>query len=253
MFLCHSPEQVRQAARKIIVPSQDGGADTTAVAEAFIDGDEFSCDFVVSDGVVRILRTAGKCMAPDAPLGTALAYILPATLSPVVRNQVLPATLRKATECLGVSRALCMADFMVKDEKVVLLEISPRIGGDCLPHVLFDAWGVDTIAAAMDFARGIPVKSWLAESAPEVVGLRVFSPRAGKVAAVVTRQLDDDPRVISHHLEGCRGRTVVMPPEDYSSWLLGHVIFQPYTSGDTEDQIHELRERIHIHFEDDGT
>lgn len=252
VFLCHTSAQARQAAMKIIAASKHGGKDTTAVAETFIDGDEFSCDFVVSDGVVRILRTAGKCMAPGAPLGTALAYILPADLPAGIRNKVLPSTLRKATEALGILHAICMVDFMVKDGEVFLLEISPRIGGDCLPHVLFDAWGIDPIVAAMDFARGAPVKPWLKETAPTVVGLRVFSPRPGKVVAVDTRRLDHDPRVISHHLDGCRGRTVVLPPKDYSSWLLGHVTFQPYTSKDTEEQIHELRERITVRFEDDA-
>lgn len=251
VFLCRTPAQVKQAALKIMAASARGGAEPTAVAESFIDGDEFSCDFVVSDGVVRILRTAGKCMAPDAPLGTALAYMLPASLPTRVRNQVLPAVLCGATEALGISHAICMADFIVKKGDVYLLEISPRIGGDCLPHVLFDAWGIDSIIAAMDFARGTPVKSWLEDTAPLVVGLRIFSPRPGTVVAADTRQLDDDPRVISHHLEGCRGRTVVLPPEDYSSWLLGHVVFQPYNVGDIEDQISEMREHIHIQFEGD--
>jgi len=250
VFLCRTPKQVREAARVITSPSAHGRARATAVAEAFVDGDEFSCDFVVSDGRVTLLRSAGKCKAEDAPMGTTLAYILPATLPMAIRKTHLPAALLNATAALGIHHAICMADFIVKDGALFLLEISPRIGGDCLPHALFDAWGIDTIGAAMAFAQGHTPSRWLRHGAPKVVGLRVFAPHRGTVAEVDTRGIDDDPRVISQHFATRRGRVVVMPPEDYSSWLLGHVIFQPYVSADTTDQIHELRERIVIHYED---
>ena len=250
VFLCHTQGQAHRAVMHIIDPAKHPCADSTAVAEEFISGTEFSCDFAVSNGNVQILRTARKCMTPTAPLGTTLAYIIPAQLSSRMRDEVLPEVLLRATEALGLSRAICMADFIVSHEEVLLLEISPRIGGDCLPHILFEAWGVDALRASMEFSRNTPIKSWLRESAPTVVGLRVFSPGPGKVIAVDTQKIDDDPRIISHHLHDCRGRMVVLPPEDYSSWLLGHVIFQPYAARDTEDQIHELRESIHIHLED---
>ena len=250
VFLCSTMEQAQQAAARIITTFRRNGAATTAVAEEYIDGDEFSCDFVVGKGVVRVLRTAGKFMDPDAPIGTTLAYVLPAGLPPAIRNELLPTMLGKATRSLGITHAICMADFMIKDDEIVLLEISPRIGGDCLPHVLFNAWGIDAITAAMSFSRGKLIHPWLEEEAPTVVGLRVFSPHAGRVVSVNTRHLNDDPRVIAHNLDGCRGRTVTMPPEDYSSRMLGHLVFQPYASGNTEAQIHELRNRIRIQFEE---
>ena len=251
VFLCHTPEQVHEAMLKITATTKGIGDRVTAVAETFIAGTEFSCDFSITDGNVQILRTARKYLASGAPLGTALAYILPAQLSPRMVDTVLPDILARAADAMGISRAICMVDFIITDDNdVVLLELSPRMGGDCLPHILLEGWGIDTISATVEFARGTPITPWLKESAPTVVGLRVFAPAPGMVAGIDTHTIDSDPRLLSHNLHACLGRTVVLPPEDYSSWLLGHVIFQPYLAEDLEDQILELRESLCLHLEE---
>ena len=250
VFLCNTLEQARQGVAQILASGKGTGANSTAVAEELVSGTEFSCDFAVSDAKVEILRTARKHMTSNGPVGTTMAYILPSQLSPEMRDGVLPGVLLRAAEALGISRAICMADFIADGEKVFLLEISPRPGGDCLPHILLEAWGIDAIGGAMAFSRGDPAKPWLSESAPTVIGLRVFAPGPGRMAAVDTHRIEDDPRVISHHLnDGC-GRVVILPPKDYSSWLLGHVIFQPYAGTSVEDQIHEIRANINVRLED---
>ena len=246
VFLCHTRAQARHAAIEII----DSAENDTAVAEEYIVGEEFSCDFVIDDGHVQILRTARKHMAATCPLGTALAYSLPSHLDEFLYEEILGEVLRNAATSLGISRAICMVDFIVRDEEIFLIELSPRMGGDCLPHVMLEAWGVDAIGRAMEFYRGESIGPWLNESAPTVVGLRIFSQAAGKVSSVNTHEIDEDARIISHTLKESSGRVVVMPPQDYSSWLLGHVVFQPYAARDVEEQIRDFRERISISLED---
>ena len=223
-------------------------ADSGILAEEFIFGPEFSCDFLVEDCGITVIRLAEKILLPDGPSGTVLAYLVPARMP--YSLSALADILGRAANSLGLSRALCMADFIVRDGgQLVLLELAPRPGGDCLPHVLRYAAGLDMLELTLDFAEGKPISVPTGGDWVQMVGLRIHARREGAVRTIDVQQASQDPRVREVHIIRQVGHNVVLPPRDYSSWLLGHVIFRPTPEIDLEAQCHELLGKIHVTFE----
>ena len=58
-----------------------------------------------------------------------------------------------------------------------------------------------------------------------------------------------DPRICEIHLPRITGHIVRMPPEDYDSWLLGHIIFEPYEGVDPGSQCMEILDQIVVEIE----
>jgi len=228
------------------------GAGSSILAEEFIVGEEFSCDFMIDDHRVTIIRLARKILLHDGPSGTVLGYVVPAMMPPLLLPSDLANVLGRAASSLGLSRALCMADFIVREGGCpVLLEVAPRPGGDCLPHLLRHAAGIDMLKLTLDFAEGRSIMPPAGEDWTPMVGLRIHARREGVVRSVDVEQVRNDPRVREVRIIRQAGHNVVLPPEDYGSWLLGHVIFRPTPGLDVEAQCHELLADIHVTFEGD--
>ena len=215
--------------------------------EECIEGLEYSCDFVLQDKTVKILRLTRKIKAKDAPFGTTRAYVLTTCEDEGLKN--LEDLLGKAAQALGLSRALCMVDFLLSGEEVVFLELTPRPGGDCLPHLLLQAANRDMLKLALDFAgkrsldfSGLPPeKGW--------VGLRLHAEKSGIIKEISAEALMQDQRVAAVHLIRQSGHTVTMPPDDYESWYLGHVLFVPDPQPDVEAQCEEVARLLAVDIE----
>jgi biotin carboxylase len=217
--------------------------------EEFVEGVEYSCDFIFQKKEVRILRFTRKVKAQDAPFGTTRAYILTTCEAEGFDRKRLEAALGKAAQAVGLSRAICMADFLLCGKEVVFLELTPRPGGDCIPYLLSYAAGVDILKAALDFAENRTLN--IPKFSPEkcCVGLRLHADRTGVICEISTERLEQDPRVKMIHLIRQSGHLVTLPPEDYESWYLGHVIFIPDPERDVEDQCKELQELVAVQIE----
>lgn len=201
------------------------------VMEEFIQGDEYSCDFVIDGNRLEIIRIARKIHAIGMSFGTTLAYVVPTDLPGTLRTEDLCRQLRAAAQALGLDRAICMIDLMVRDGKALMIEMTPRPGGDCLPSLLMKSGGLDILGLAIDFAEGrfpsIPEKAeW-----KRLVGLRLFATKSGRITQMNADALLADDRVVEYHAKAGSGHTVVLPPDDYDSRLLGHVIFKPSEPG----------------------
>ena len=219
------------------------------VAEEFIAGTEFSCDFLINKDRMDILRLTRKIHSPQGPFGTIRGYALVTRLPGDMEQQALEDVLREGAKALGISEAICMVDFLVRDNRIVLLEMAPRPGGDCLPFLLREAGHPDPLALALDLAQQRPVRPVPYTDARTWVGLRLHAGRSGVLRAMDTRSLRRDSRVRDVHLIRKPGHVIRMPPEDYDSWLLGHVILEPFAEPDLEAQCHELFERFVVEIE----
>jgi biotin carboxylase len=206
-----------------------GGVDPRRVfaVEEYIEGPEYSCDFIIDADEVEIIRITRKIPAPDSPLGTILGYELPAGLPKGCDLDTFRTQIGRAAQALGISRAIVMLDFIVRDGRAVMIEMTPRPGGDCLPPLILQSSGFDILGAALDFGEGkkisIPDKTqW-----NKMIGVRLFAQKEGTVASFDTHRLDADPRVRDVYLKRRVGHQVILPPKDYDSRLIGHVIFEP--------------------------
>ena len=219
------------------------------VIEEYIDAPEYSCDFSIDGDRIEVIRLARKILSRDGLLGTAMGYLVPGRLPDCVGQASLEEILRLSARALGIERAICMVDFWVRDGEPVLSELAPRPGGDCIPPLLRLVYGLDIISTCVEFAAGSAhaVLSTGAVSGdtgapkpPALISMPLRSPVGGRVAAMDTTGLKADPRVRETALKRQVGHRVLMPPRDYDSWVLGHVIFSPLPDRDVAGQCDEL-------------
>ena len=214
------------------------------IAEQCISGTEYSCDAVVDRGSAELIRVARKYHRRGLPFGTIRAYELPAPPQEIAPAN-LSALVCQAADALGLNRAMCMIDFVVHDGRVIFLEIAPRPGGDCLPALIRQSCGLDILGAHLDFAEGKPLQVPSADRWERLVGLRIHADQEGVVESIRAEGLDQDKRIREVTFLRTRGDMVPIPPRDYDSWLLGHVIFQP-NAGDIERQCDEIASGIMV-------
>lgn len=241
------------ANRRLYPTGQDSadGLDARRVfiAEQFVVGPEYSCDFLLEQGRVRLIRIARKFAAPEQPAGTIGAYLLPAALPAGLSPEGLQGQLSRAAGALGLTRALGMADFIVSGDTAYLLEITPRPGGDCLPPLIRHSSGLDMLRLTLDFAAGQAPNLPEAGRWQPLVGLRLFARRGGVVRDIDDSRLRRDARVRECQLRRLPGDVIALPPEDYDSRLLGHVIFAPYGRPGIQSQCRALESGLRLALE----
>jgi hypothetical protein len=212
-----------------------------------VRGIEYSCDFVVEDGEAEIIRVARKILSPNAPFGTIRGYLVsPDAVEDVITAPDFVRLLQRAAHALGITEAICMADFLVCDNEVVLLEMTPRPGGDCLPAVLRESADLDILTATMDFAAGRPMPWRDFTDFEPCIGMRIHAEREGALLGIRTEQLENDPRVLDIAIFRSAGHIIQMPPKDYDSWLLGHVILQPDPRKAPHEQCEDILGKVTV-------
>lgn len=216
------------------------------MAEAFAAGQEYSCDFMVKEGRANVIRLARKIKTLEEPFGTILGYLLPAQLPATIDKKRFERILCQSAAALGIDRAVCMLDFMVDQGEIILLELAPRPGGDCLPHLLHRGCRLDMLKLQLDFSRRKPATSPPLSAAKSLVGLRVLARSSGTLRKVTYDTLHNDPRTLEIRIIRQPGHHIVLPPADYDSWLLGHVIFAPDDATDINIQCSDILDRIAV-------
>ncbi len=219
------------------------------LAEELIEGIEFSCDFIVENGSVSIIRMTRKIPAVDRPFGSILGYVIPSSLPRGADLHPLEQTLLKGATSLGIYRGICMVDFMVREGQPLLIEMTPRPGGDCLPFLLLEAGNLDILSLALDFAEKKPVVLERPDLFKPHMGIRILARTNGVLKKIDSRELCLDPRIRSLHFIRKPGHRITLPPEDYDSWLLGHMIIQIDPEESPEDQSLLLANRLSVEIE----
>ncbi|MBM9514197.1 ATP-grasp domain-containing protein [Desulfogranum marinum] len=249
VFLCSSRKECERATHMIL----DGLAErkemplyshatTSFVAEEFVAGNEFSCDFTIKRGRIEILRLTRKLKYTEKPFGTINGYIITDWQRAGINQEQLSLIFKLGAEALGLSDVICMVDFIVDHDKILLLEMTPRPGGDCIPFLLHKAAGFDVLSYFVEFAGNRTAASPVTcVSGKELVALRLHAERSGEVAKIKTDRLSLDPRTREINLVGEAGHRITMPPSDYDSWYLGYILFQPAPGLPVEQQCRELR------------
>jgi len=216
------------------------------LAEEYVEGPEYSCDFTIDNGTARIIRLAKKIKSSPMPFGTIQGYLLPCALPRPITESRLQAILGKGALALSIKRGLCMVDFIISGEKIMLIEMTPRPGGDCLPHMLKACTGLDMLKTSLDFAAGLPL------ALPDITGLspcmaiRIHAEKEGILRNIDCRRLMEDPRIKSIHLTHKPGHRIQLPPKDYDSWLLGHVIMRPLEAENPESEALSILKKIEV-------
>lgn len=228
---------------------KNSSQDHLMLAEEFILGPEYSCDFTIDKNKIRIIRMTKKIKTSKDPFGFVSGYVIPCNLPPNFDFSKLETLLLNGAKTLGIKRGICMVDFIMKDHSPFLIEMTPRPGGDCLPFLLKEAGGLDILGLTLDFAARKPIHLNGSVSFMPHVGLRITSPRAGILKGFNAELLRDEKRIRKIHFSKKPGHNITMPPMDYDSWILGHMIFKLDSNSYPETQSFLIGKRLQVEIE----
>lgn len=210
------------------------------LGEEYIEGIEFSCDFILENGKIEIIRLSRKQSLINEFFGTTLSYETFHINSAPFGEDKLKATLLDAATSLGIKRAICMVDFIYSNGVLFLLEIAPRPGGDCIPWLLKSAFNFDILSFCLKFAKGDnALKKIKYNNSCSYVGLRIFANKAGKLLDIDINVLKQDRRVTEIYIPE-KSKHIKLPPKDYFSRNLGHIVYQLELGKSIEEQNNEL-------------
>lgn len=246
VFRCTTSAECEAAYQIICAPQQS----PDIIIETYIDGTEYSCDFIidskldntgaVSHSLVTPIRFTRKIHSPGSVFGTIMAYEVVKFPSGNFVEKKFLSLLAKSAGVLGITRSICMLDFIVTTNDIHLLEMTPRPGGDCLPWLIQHSMNIDILKLALDFAASKEFCFHSSAIAKPLVGLRIHADRPGILDSINTGKVASDPRVREVFIKQKSGHKILLPPEDYDSWNLGHIIFDPYEDIPNKDQCVDL-------------
>lgn len=255
IFRCDTPAAAARHFRSItaglkrrknhpLYTGRDSGDGADLLAEAFVAGSEYSCDFLLENGRAVPLRLTRKILGDHDPLGTAVGYHLVQGPPEGFAAAGFARWLHDAAAALGLERAVCMVDFIVRGNRPYLLEMAPRPGGDCLPFLLRRAMNLDMPALTVAFARGRGLPASPGGDAADMLGLRIHARKAGVLKRIDPGRLNGDTRIREIRLTRGPGHVIRLPPADYDSWLMGHILFQPASGVPPAAQCREILDKI---------
>ncbi len=115
--------------------------------EAYVPGEEYSCDFMIQSGMIQIIRVAKKIEC--AYFGQFAGYHL-LNEERLVKNNISKSTLmdicRKISRALSISAGVCMVDFKSLHGMITILEASIRPGLAAFNHLMYDICGYTSLA-----------------------------------------------------------------------------------------------------------
>jgi hypothetical protein len=160
------------------------------------------------------------------------------------------AALDRTCSALGYRDGPLNFDVMVSPRRVVILEMSPRNGGNGIAAVIERATGVNVEEMTLRIAMGAPLPALTGASVRRGAGSFVFgSPRGGLLKsmadeAALRRAV---PEVFHCYLSLRPGDRV--PPFEHNGNLIGYVLFDCRDAEDYERLTHAILRALAIEIE----
>jgi len=164
------------------------------VLQQFLPGIEHGGECLLENGSVAFLRLTHKYHNErKVPLGHCVPYECPPTVMDSLRRQI--ETIAKA---LHVQHSAVNLDVILPpDGPPHLIDVSFRLGGNLLPHLMHQAFGTDTHERVIRYCSGEALPPLAAQREPHgCYGSIIFGGNAGgtltKQLVVATRQLFEE-------------------------------------------------------------
>jgi len=122
-------------------------ANGRAVLEEFIEGFQGTCEGILNDGKVVLACLLDRQTAA-APYVATSGHRVPTSL-PVETQRLIITALQDLWQLLGVTEAVFDCDFVVSGKQVFILEMSPRLGGNCIASLILKSSGFDFVEYAI--------------------------------------------------------------------------------------------------------
>ena len=207
----------------------------SAIAEEFIEGNEYSCEFISQNGKHHFLAITKK-YTTGAPHFIETGHAEPSDLTDEQAATVLK-TIEKALDALGIQNGASHSEFKVlPNGKIGIIEIGARMGGDCIGSDLVRiSTGFDFVGAVIDVATGASIEDDLKKCGTRNLALIKFLFNSDDIN-LVTKVMKENPDEVFYCSEFNTGITEVTD----SSNRLGFVIFDI----DTRQKFEALKKEL---------
>lgn len=225
-----------------VVESRAFSMDGKAVLEEFIDGSQHTCEGLLKNGKAVLALITDRDTVPPPHTAT-LGHRVPSTLAAPMQLQAL-AAIEDVFRRLGVRSGPFDCDFVASDGRIVLIELTPRLGGNSLSKLFTAALDFDLVAYAVAHACGdsIPLP---AQHRPRPTAVAIFgAEQAGCLAwsqteAEALRQEDWVQTLLMDHSPG----TAVQPFIN-GCHRVGEVLVHGANRCELDERLAELRRRL---------
>ena len=133
--------------------SVDNSFEKKAIVEEYLTGPEYSCECISYQGEHHFLAVTKKYTTGE-PHFIETGHLEPAPLTDAQREAVKKAVF-SGLDALQVENGASHAEFKLEGERVRLIEIGARMGGDCIGSDLVElSTGYDYVRMVIDVATG---------------------------------------------------------------------------------------------------
>jgi biotin carboxylase len=220
------------------------------IAEEFVSGEEFSCDFVYHGEEIFVIRETGKVKALNKPFGSVLAYTFPPVYPEGFRKEQLPKVFKKAVTCLGFDWGFFMVDFVVRGGLPVIIELTPRPGGDSIPDLLKVGAGCDTLSLYLRFVtRRFQPPPEISLRPHSFASINLYAPKEGRILHLDGEKIRSLPHVRHFFFKKKKGDRVILPPKDYDHRLLGYCVVALEPGADVTEECQRLEDLLEVSIE----
>ena len=174
---------------------QETGKDY-CIVEEFIEGYEFGAQAFVYDHEVLFVMPAGDITFrgnTNIPVGHYVPLALDTDMLGQVEKEV-----KLAIKAIGLNNCAVNVDMIYKDGRVYMIELTGRIGANCLPQLTSIYYGIDIYKMIIDAALGVNPKSYFNthKKAPSAgYAKMLFSDQNGVLKAIVNDNPKEDPAI----------------------------------------------------------
>jgi biotin carboxylase len=124
----------------------------TGILEEFIEGHQGTCELVLRHAEIALTCISDRATA-DLPYVATRGHFLPSKLSTALESKLL-IELARACNLLGITAGPVDCDFVAAGDQVYLLELSPRMGGNCISALMRQALRFDIVEHSIRLALG---------------------------------------------------------------------------------------------------
>lgn len=225
-----------------LADSRSHSLDGAVLLEEYIEGTQHTCEGILDNGQVVLALITDRDTVPPPHTATC-GHRVPSLLPSDLQAQAV-SNIETVFSLLGVHSGPFDCDFVVSGDRVVIIEMTPRLGGNSLSRLFKAALGFDLVAYAVAHACGdpTPAPTMCLPMASAVVILG--SARAGRLAwdEKEFQALCQEDWVISLSLDHPQGTFV--KPFTNGRHRVGEALIRGADRADVDARLSELQRRL---------
>lgn len=159
--------------------------------------------------------------------------------------------LEKAALSLGFTKGYFMVDYIISNGCPIIIEMTPRPGGDSIPDLVELATDYNPIGMYLDFASGISLQPEKLPMPPESFSsINLYARKRGIITRLDTSRISSLSCVKTVILKKGGGDRTTLPPDDYDNRLIGYCLISVEPGSDIISLSRQINDLIDVSTEE---